>query len=83
MVEVDLINPLLRGTNIKLGTERIWVDCKYEMLPTFCHYCGRIGHPERLCEHKMADSEKSVMSERQYGDWLRAQAGQGGKGSEI
>lgn len=44
LVEVELDKPLLSGTKLKLDHEVIWVDFKYEQLPRFCYYCGRIGH---------------------------------------
>lgn len=62
---------LLRGTKIKLGDELRWVDFKYEQLPLFCFYCGRLGHSERLCELKMSDSKKEKISEGQYDEWVR------------
>lgn len=44
LVEVKLDKPLLRETKIKMEKEVVWVDFKYEQLPTFCFYCGLIGH---------------------------------------
>lgn len=35
LVKVKLDNPLIRGTKIKLDDEVIWVEFRYEMLPTF------------------------------------------------
>lgn len=71
MVEIDLGKPLRRGTKIKLDTEVVWVDFRYEQLPTFCFYCGKVGHQERLCEEKIQDSSQSKILEGQYGEWLR------------
>lgn len=41
-VEINLNKPLLRGTKINLDGKIEWVDFKYELLPSFCLYCGRI-----------------------------------------
>lgn len=35
LVEVELMNPLLRGTKMKLENESVWVDFRSEKLPTF------------------------------------------------
>lgn len=79
LVEVNLSKPLLRGTKLKLEQELLWVDFKYEMLPTFCFYCGIVGHQEKNCDKKVRDSIASCVKEGQYGDWLRVQLTIGGK----
>lgn len=68
LVEVEFDKPLLRGTKIKLGEEVLWVDFAYEMMPTFCLYCGMIGHTEKSCERKMSDAKENMISEGQYGE---------------
>lgn len=73
LVEIELDKPLLRGAKIKLDKEIVWVDFRYELLPTFCFYCGRIWHSERSCDKKLADSKGNCISEDQYGVWLKAQ----------
>lgn len=72
MLEIKLDLPLLRGTKIKLENECVWVDFKYEQVPTFCFYCGLIGHQERLCHRKMEDAREDRVCEGQYGEWMRA-----------
>lgn len=42
--EIDLNKPMMRGTKRKLNNESVWVDFRYEHLPTFCFYCGVIGY---------------------------------------
>lgn len=80
-MEVELDKHLLRGTKIKLGRggEVQWVDFTYKMLPTFCFYCGMIGHTEKTCERKKMDARESKISEGHYGGWLRATEAKGGK----
>lgn len=70
-VEIDLSKPLLRGTKLKLSSEEYWVGFKYEMLPTFCFYCGIIGHQQRKCKTKIRDAVSEEVMEGQYGEWLR------------
>lgn len=71
LVELELDKTLLRGTMLKLEGEMVWEDFRYELLPTFCFYCGIIGHSEKGCEHKLEDSKNSQVCEGQFGDWLR------------
>lgn len=52
LVEVDLTKPFIRGTKIRFEGEMSWVMFKYEQLPFFCFYCGKIGHEERMREKK-------------------------------
>lgn len=72
-VEIDLKNPLLRGSHLKFEEESVWVDFKYEQLTTFCFYCGLVGHLEKNCGGKMKDLTASRLNEGQYGEWLKAQ----------
>lgn len=68
-VDLPIDKPLRRGGNIVgLDGEKFWVKFKYERLPTFCYYCGRMGHDDKHC-HASLDTQSA---ERQYGDWLRA-----------
>lgn len=64
---------MLRWTKIRLDEELVWVDFRYENMPTFCFYCGRLGHAGRGCEQKMVDSRNNCICEGQHGNWLRAQ----------
>lgn len=52
LVVIELEKPLLKGAKIKLDDELVWVDFRYEHLPSFCFYYGRIGHPEKSYERK-------------------------------
>ncbi|CAA0816235.1 Unknown protein [Striga hermonthica] len=40
LVELNLNEPILRGTHLKMGGESKWVSFKYENLQNFCYYCG-------------------------------------------
>lgn len=79
LADVDLNKPLIRGTKLMLAEESFWVNFKYEKLPTFCFYCGIVGHQEKNCGQKVEDARKQTIIEDQYGDWLRVQGEWGGK----
>lgn len=79
LVEINLDIPLLRGTKLKLGTECVWVEFRYEKVPTFCFYCGIIGHSERTCFRKVEDAKENKVCEGQYGEWVRAVILSGGR----
>lgn len=81
-VEVELGQPLMRGTKLKLEKELVWVDFRYEQLPAFYFYYGVIGHQEKSCDRKIIDSNESKVRESQYGEWLRAQVRSGRKGEK-
>lgn len=68
LVELKLDCPLLRGSMVKMGSEKHWVNFKYEQVPVFCFYCGIFGHQERSCELKLSDTKKGQIIEGQYGD---------------
>lgn len=69
---MDLSPPLIRGTKLKYKLRETWIDFRYEQLPTFCYYCGCIGHHERICTVKKVDFEQHYLKEAQFGAWLRA-----------
>lgn len=77
LVDIDLNAPLIRGTHIRCNGESQWISFKYEQMPSFCFYCGHIGHGEQVCEAKMKDVEEDRLNEGQYGDWLRGLIGGG------
>lgn len=49
LVELDLTKPLIRGTTVSCDDEVKWVNFRYEQLPYFYFYCGKIGHGEKNC----------------------------------
>ncbi|XP_027124362.1 uncharacterized protein LOC113769357 [Coffea eugenioides] len=68
--EIDLLQPLVRGTAVKLNGEMVWIEFKYERCPDFCYKCGIIGHGDKNCRMEM----RSISShkEAQFGPWIRA-----------
>ncbi|CAA0814576.1 Unknown protein, partial [Striga hermonthica] len=75
LAEINLLEPILRGTMLKLGEEEHWVDFRYENLQTFCFYCGMIGHSDKQCEIKKLDVQRDVFRAGQFGEWLRGISG--------
>ncbi|KAK6149044.1 hypothetical protein DH2020_016569 [Rehmannia glutinosa] len=80
-VAFDVRNPLKCRMKIKnIGGEWVWIHFKYEKLPTFCFYCGFIGHSDKFCAKLF--NIPSVSEDRAYGAWLRVpsrrQQGQSG-----
>lgn len=77
-VEIELAKPLLRGTKLKSKQRKTCIEFKYEQLPIFCYYCGRMGHNEQMCSIRKRDVENNYVLTEQFGGWLRA----GGKRNE-
>lgn len=48
----------------------LWINFKYERLPSFCFYCGIIGHSDKFCESLSNNPQAS--EERKYESSLRA-----------
>lgn len=40
-----------------------------QIMPTFCFYCGMVGHAKKSCERKMSVAKENMISEGQYGEW--------------
>lgn len=71
-VTVDVRRPLRSKMRIKKsGGEWLWIKFKYERLPSFCFYCGRIGHTEKFCEALFDNPEEKDI--RRYDSSIRAQ----------
>ena len=72
-VNIDISKPLCRGRVVRMGeTEKEWVDFRYERLPIFCYWCGKLDHDDRDCTLWLDSNESLELEERQYGPWLRA-----------
>jgi len=46
------------------------VDFKFDRLPLFCHFCGKLGHTEK--DNKSMQKVEDEQVTFQYGDWLVA-----------
>lgn len=75
-INLNLNNPLKKGTKIKIGsTNPMWIPVTYERLPSFCYWCGIIGHNYRECETWQEEEEryKEVQESKiPFGEWLRS-----------
>ncbi|KAM0913525.1 hypothetical protein ACQ4PT_012094 [Festuca glaucescens] len=65
-VKLDSVKPLTRFVPLALeGSDRMFLQVKYEKLPKYCEHCGLMGHTYLECgtgEHEE--------SERQFGEWM-------------
>lgn len=70
-VAINVYNPLKRQMRIKKPRgEWMWIKFKDERLPTFCFYCGLIGHSEKFCE--LLYDDKGKIGDMKYDASLRA-----------
>lgn len=67
-VEININQPLLRGTAVKCNGTTRWLQFKYERCPDFCYNCGVIGHGEKSCNR----SRREENTHQQFGIWLKA-----------
>ena len=70
-VQLDVSQPLLRGKKIRLNGQSLWIYFKYERLPMFCYWCGRLWHGGGGCPIT-ASSKGKFLETVQYGPWLCA-----------
>ena len=56
-VLIDITKPLCRGRKVTLedGTTH-WVSFKYEQLPNFCYWCGKLTHGDKDCPLWLANT---------------------------
>jgi hypothetical protein len=71
-VAIDLTKPLDRGRALIIQGKPIWVKFRYEKLPSFFHFCGRIYHGRIICEKKQGFRMNDDDVGKQWGMWLRA-----------
>ncbi|CAA0819339.1 Unknown protein [Striga hermonthica] len=70
---IDVNQPLLRCTYLKMGETRIQIQFKYERLVNCCFYCGYLGHLDKSCEKRATDIANGCLAKGLYGEWLKAQ----------
>lgn len=70
-VNLEITKPLRRGIRIDMGNAvRRWFALKYERLPLFCYWCGKLGHVDLVCKDKSAEIDNK--GDFPFGPWLRA-----------
>ena len=71
-VSMDIALPLCRGRMVRMGRpKKIWVEFKYERLPIFCYWCGKVDHDERECMLWIRSKETLRTEDKQFGPWMR------------
>ena len=69
---INILKPLCRGRVVCMGgTKQGWVDFRYECLPIFCYWCGKLDHDDRDRSLWIDSKESLEMEERKFGPWLR------------
>lgn len=74
-VVLTLSKPLKRRTMVRLGAaEPLAIPVKYERLPTFCYFCGVVGHNAKDCDVIQTEEDVAKMkrNDMEYEDFLRA-----------
>ena len=72
-VKIDITQPLCCGRLVKFGGPSLtWVSFRYERLPIFCYWCGKLNHDERDCGVWIFSKGSLQQKDQQYGAWLRA-----------
>lgn len=71
LMEMNLWEPLIRGTIVRMNWKDRWIEFRYERCPYFCYICGLIGHNQKSCGEKIEN--KNEKEEDQYGWWLKSQ----------
>ncbi|KAJ4839350.1 hypothetical protein Tsubulata_008290 [Turnera subulata] len=73
-VEFWVDKPLVTGfTNVVFDKWKPWICFKYEDLPEFCYFCGRLGHSILKCWYKGEDEKNPSydIPEKGFGPWLK------------
>ena len=72
-VELDITKPLSRGRRVRFGPDSDgWVLFRYERLPVFCYWCGRLTHDAKECDIWIRSKGTLHTQQQPFGDWLRA-----------
>lgn len=72
-VSIDVRQPLKKRMQLsKSENDWFWADFKYERLPTFCYFCGLLGHSDRSCS-KLFDLPRIPYDKYPYEPWMHAE----------
>jgi len=68
-VLIDARKPLTQKIKLKMrGGQEDFAEVKYEKLPLFCYYCGKLGHGTKDCDEFFGEESP----QKKYGEWLKA-----------
>ena len=71
---IDINKPLPRCCKLWSEGEHVgWALLKFERLPNFCYWCGKVTHGESDCDVWLRGKERLKKEEQQYGEWLRVE----------
>ncbi|KAL8457951.1 hypothetical protein ACS0TY_035719 [Phlomoides rotata] len=73
-IKIDLHKPLKGGIHMALQeNKKIWIEFKYERLPSFCYICGLLGHLRRECDLVNGSEGLEDLPETKlpFGEWMR------------
>lgn len=76
LVEMDISQPILRGTSARFNEKSRWIHFRYDRIPDFCYNCGIIGHGDKVCFNR--NSKETTDQGQQYGEWLRVKSSKSG-----
>ena len=69
VVTVEISQPLLRGTIVKVDGVTTWASFKYERCLNFCYNCGIVRHSDHACDKQTTAGAR--MKDNQYEIWMR------------
>ena len=69
--EVHVSKTLCRGHRVALNDkDEVWVSFKYEKLPNFCYWCGKVSHIDKECKKWLAIRGTLTLDLQEYGTWF-------------
>ncbi|KAL8502305.1 hypothetical protein ACS0TY_021443 [Phlomoides rotata] len=74
-IRIDIRRPLRSGIHMEIqANKKMWVEFKYERLPSFCYICGMLGHMRKECDlgSGMEGLEALPETKLPFGEWMRA-----------
>ncbi|KAL8519998.1 hypothetical protein ACS0TY_010797 [Phlomoides rotata] len=77
-IKINLNKPLKNGIYLEIPRgKKLWINFKYERLPSFCYFCGTLGHMRK--EYDLVDGSKlmeNILDTKfPFGEWMRASPG--------
>ena len=68
-INLDILRPLPHCCKLWAGQKLVgWVGIKFEGLPNFCYWCGRVSHSDRNCEKWLYSKGRLRKEDQEYGE---------------